>query len=194
MRMSIDETMADQPQVALSPPRKRSFEEDDLPPVSTPKRAAIASDSESPLSVLSTIASPSPFKHASFRTSAPASSTNSVAGDLLASTQPAPVSSGTQQPAKRRKLTVQEKESRDKARAEKKAQKEAEEKAKAEQKAQKEEDKRLKDEERRKKNEEKEEKKRAKELDQQQKEEEKRKKERVSHSRAQFLITTTDVK
>jgi chromatin assembly factor 1 subunit A len=84
------------------------------------------------------------------------------------------------QPAKRRKLTQQEKEdqrlekeAKAKAREEKKAQKAAEDKIKAEQKAQK-------DEEKRKKMEERDEKKRIKEEEQHQKEEEKAKKERVS--------------
>ncbi|KAF2651285.1 hypothetical protein K491DRAFT_557154, partial [Lophiostoma macrostomum CBS 122681] len=173
------------PQVVLSQPQKRPFEDDAALPVSTPKNEPLHSDVDSPLTVLSTIASPSPLKSSVLQTTAPASSNSSVAGDVPVTANAPVVSSSASQPAKRRKLTVREKEeqrlekeAKEKAKAEKKAQKEAEDKAKADQKAQKDEEKRQKDEEKRKKNEEREEKKRAKEFEQQQKEEEKRKKER----------------
>ncbi|KAF2488356.1 hypothetical protein BU16DRAFT_474143 [Lophium mytilinum] len=102
------------------------------------------------------------------RAASPApSSNNSVSGQ--ANAQPG-ISTNGAKPQKRRKLTPKEQE-------EKKLEREAKDKAKAEAKAQKDEEKRVKDEERRKKNEEKEEKKRAKELEQQQRENEKRKKD-----------------
>lgn len=177
--------MDDSPQVALTVPQKRSIEDDVDAPVSTPDNAA-PSDASTPLTVLSTMASPSPMKVATSRASTSGSSNNSVAGDALAPTLGAATSSGAQPPTKRRKLTIRgkeekrlEKEAKEKVKAEKKAQKELEDKLKVEQKAQKDEEKRVKDEERRKKNEEKEEKKKAKEFELQRKEEEKRKKERV---------------
>lgn len=164
----------------LASPQKRPHVDDDEPSISTPNRAA-PSNASAPLSVISSIRTPSPLKQAKTETATPASSTN-----LVPST--APTSSGDPQPAKRRKLTSQEKEEqakekevKAKQRADKKAQKEAEEKLKADQKAQK-------DEEKRKKNEEKEEKKRAKELKQQQEEEEKKKKERVSGDAPGILL------
>ncbi|KAJ4377455.1 hypothetical protein N0V83_000280 [Neocucurbitaria cava] len=156
-------------------PQKRPLEEDTEAPFSTPVKA-IRSEASSPLSVLSQIQTPSPVKGTAPNSTAPTSSNHAL------SSQTVPASSGTPQPAKRRKLTQQEKddqrlekEAKAKARADKKAQKEAEDKLKAEQKAQKEEEKR-------KKNEERDEKKRQKEEEQQQKEEEKAKKERVSLS------------
>ncbi|KAF2448630.1 hypothetical protein P171DRAFT_518118 [Karstenula rhodostoma CBS 690.94] len=157
--------------VVLASPQKRPRADDAEPSVSTPNRTA-SSNTSTPLSVMSSVQTPSPLKQISAGTHTPSSSTAPT------STQSAPASSNDQQSAKRRKLTqqekeeqVKEKEAKAKARAEKKTQKEAEEKLKADQKAQR-------DEEKRKKNEEKEEKKRAKELKQQQEEEEKKKKER----------------
>ncbi|KAH7071482.1 chromatin assembly factor 1 subunit A-domain-containing protein [Paraphoma chrysanthemicola] len=164
----------------LPPPisQKRPREDDVEPSVSTPVRA-IHSEASTPLSVLSVrTPSPSPMKPlVAFNSIAPNSSS-------VASSQAAPDSSN-KQPAKRRKLTTQdkeaqrlEKEAKAKALAEKRALKEADEKAKAEQKAQREEEKRLKDEEKQKKVEEREEKRRQKEEEQRAKEEEKAKKER----------------
>jgi chromatin assembly factor 1 subunit A len=179
------DTMEVSTPVALVAPQKRPLD-DAEPRPSTPTRA-ISSNASTPLTTVSSMATPSPLKNASIPLLL---GTNAaVAGDTaitLPGTAPTP---GSTQPAKRRKLTAQERKDRDaekevkaKALADRKAQKEAEDKAKAEQKAQKEEEKRARDEERRKKNEEKEEKKRAKELKQQQEEEEKRKKERVSRT------------
>ncbi|KAF2023649.1 hypothetical protein EK21DRAFT_118559 [Setomelanomma holmii] len=158
--------------------QKRPLEDDVEPSVSTPTKA-IRSEASSPLSVLS-VRTPSPIKqNAAPETIAPSSS-------IVSSLQLAPNSS-SKPPAKRRKLTPQEKEdqrlekeAKANALAEKKAQKEAEDKLKAEQKAQKEEERRLKDEEKQKKIEEREEKRRQKEEEQRQKEEEKAKKERAS--------------
>lgn len=169
-----------------STPQKRPLEEEDTEaPVSTPVKA-IRSEASSPLSVLSEIQTPSPVKGTAPNSTAPTSSNHAL------SSQTVPASSGTPQPAKRRKLTQQEKddqrlekEAKAKARADKKAQKEAEDKLKAEQKAQKEEEKR-------KKNEERDEKKRQKEEEQQQKEEEKAKKERVSLSILEGLRRTSE--
>ncbi|KAF2021164.1 hypothetical protein BU24DRAFT_446244 [Aaosphaeria arxii CBS 175.79] len=162
--------------VARSPKRTHDQIE---PLISTPERAPPSEAPSTPLTDLSTVPSPSPAK------------TPSAATPVHS----APNLSATQQPAKRRKLTTQEKEdqrlekeAKDKARAEKKTQREAEDKAKADIKAQKDEQKRLKDEEKRKKNEEREEKKRAKELEQQQKEEEKRKKERSQMKLNAFFV------
>ncbi|KAF2871324.1 chromatin assembly factor 1 subunit A-domain-containing protein [Massariosphaeria phaeospora] len=178
------------PPAMLAAPQKRTFEEAE-DPVSTPTKPP-SSSASTPLTVLSTLQTPSPFKNTISQTSPPASSNNSVAGDIPAPTQP---SGSTQQPAKRRKITPQEKEqqrlekeARDKARSEKKAQKEAEDKLKADQKARKDEEKQAKDEEKRKKNEEREEKKRAKEFELQQKEEEKRKKERSQMRLNAFFV------
>ncbi|KAF2179805.1 hypothetical protein K469DRAFT_730437 [Zopfia rhizophila CBS 207.26] len=161
--------MEDPQQVTLYQSQKRPLEDDAS--VSTPTKAPPSETASTPLTVLSTVPSPSPVKNATTQASPPASSNNSVAGDAPVPTHSATASGGAQQPAKRRKLTAKEKE-------EKRIEKEAKEKAKAEWKVQKEEEKRLKDEEKRKKNEEREEKKRAKELELQQREEEKRKKER----------------
>lgn len=176
----------------LASPQKRPHVDDVEPAITTPNRSA-PSNASTPLTVISSLETPSPIKPKQCAANTPSKSNNSVAGDGPASMQPASAAASTQQAAKRRKLTQQEKEEQAKekekqakekeikaqARAEKKAQ---EEKLKAEQKAQKDEEKRAKDEEKRKKNEEKEEKKRAKELKQQHEEEEKRKKERVSTS------------
>ncbi|KAF2685143.1 hypothetical protein K458DRAFT_301270 [Lentithecium fluviatile CBS 122367] len=158
---------------ALAVSQKRPHD-DAEPSFSTPSRA-ISSTASTPLTVVSSMDTPSPLKQAA--TAIPLSSTTSAAGNAP-TPAPAATAPNTTQSAKRRKLTPQEKKDREvekeakaKAIAEKKAQKELEEKAKAEQKAQKEEEKR-------KKNEEKEEKKRAREQKQQQEEEEKRKKER----------------
>ncbi|KAH7135133.1 chromatin assembly factor 1 subunit A-domain-containing protein [Dendryphion nanum] len=149
--------MEDPPSMTLVHAQKRSHDDlDTLPPVSTPKKSPPSSNASSPLSVLSTVPSPSSVKM--------------VVG-ITAPTQASAASATTQQPAKRRKLTQQEKDDQ-------KREKEAKEKAKADQKAEREEQKRLKDEEKRKKNEEREEKKRAKDFEQQQKEEDKKKKER----------------
>ncbi|OAF99506.1 uncharacterized protein CC84DRAFT_1200129 [Paraphaeosphaeria sporulosa] len=157
--------------VILASPQKRPHDDEAEPCVSTPNRNS-PSNASTPLSVMSSMQTPSPLKRTPAGTHTPSSSA------APSSTQPAPASSNDQQSAKRRKFTQQEKEeqakekeAKAKARAEKKAQKEAEEKLKADQKAQR-------DEEKRKKNEEKEEKKRVKELKQQQEEEEKKKKER----------------
>ena len=148
--------------------QKRPREEDDAP-ISTPVKP-MDSAASTPLSVLS-VRTPSPSPH---KSSAPGSTAAHFPSSQIV---PAPTSS---QPAKRRKLTSQEKEAqrlekeaKAKAREEKKAQNEAEDKIKAEQKAQKEEEKR-------KKNKERDEKKRLKEEEQQRLEEEKAKKARVS--------------
>jgi chromatin assembly factor 1 subunit A len=162
---------------------KRSLEDDFDAPISTPDNAA-PSDTSTPLTVLSTMASPTLTKAEPSQASASGSSNGSVIGDAPTSTLSTGVSNGAQPPAKRRKLTIrekeekkQEKEVKEKAKAEKKAQRDQEDRLKAEQKAQKDEEKRVKDEERRRKNEEREEKKKAKEFELQRKEEEKRKKE-----------------
>ena len=162
----------EEPRAVTPTPQKRPLEEDAEYPV-TPVQA-IKSGASTPLSVLSHIQTPSPFKSPAPSSTAPDNSNHAL------SSQAVPASSSTPQPAKRRKLTQKEKddqrlerEAKAKARADKKAQKEAEDKLKAEQKAQKEEEKRKKIEER-------DEKKRQKEEEQQQKEEEKAKKERVS--------------
>jgi chromatin assembly factor 1 subunit A len=164
------------PQITFAVASKRPHEDDNEPTVSTPKRVTMISDVDSPLSALSSIASPSPLKVSQ----APSGTTTST-------TAP--------QPLKRRKLTPlekeqqrQEKEANDKARAEKKAQKDAEEKLKAEQKAQRDEEKRVKDEEKRKRAEEREDKKRAKELEQQKKEVEKLKKNRQQLRLNNFFV------
>ena len=178
---------------------KRALEDDEDAPVSTPDNAA-QSGTSTPLSVLSTMASPSPMKAEPSHASASGSSNGSVSGDAPTSILGAAAPTGAQPPAKRRKLTRKEKEekklekdAKEKAKAEKKAQKDQEDRLKAEQRAQKDEEKRVKDEERRKKNEEKEEKKKAKEFELQRKEEEKLKKERVCYpSILRCAITNVD--
>ncbi|KAF2276557.1 uncharacterized protein EI97DRAFT_398442 [Westerdykella ornata] len=161
---------------AVTPSQKRPFDDD--VPVSTPtKNVVVQSDIDgTPLTVVSSIATPSPLKKSS-QASVPPSTNASNA-------QPTSSTSGAQ-PVKRRKLTDKEKE-------EKRLEKEAKDKAKAEQKAAKEEEKRKKEEERQKKNIEREEKKRAKELEQQQKEEEKRKKEeeKLKKERSQMKLNS----
>lgn len=167
--------------------QKRSLEEDVEP--STPVKA-IRSEASTPLSVLS-VQTPSPLK-----------------GGTPISTAPAVADTAhtTTQPAKRRKLTSQEKEeqrlekeAKAKAREDKKAQKEAEEKLKAEKKAQREaedklkaEQKAQKEEEKRKKAEERDEKKRQKVEEAQQKEEEKLKKERSQMKLNAFFAKPKD--
>ncbi|KAF2743546.1 hypothetical protein M011DRAFT_496853 [Sporormia fimetaria CBS 119925] len=133
--------------------------------MSTPKKnAEMPSDIEgSPLTVLSSVATPSPLKRP-----APQASATSTNGT---SHTPSSAPSDNAPPAKRRRFTEQEKE-------EQRREKEAKDKARAEKKAAKEEEVRLKEEEKRKKKEEREEKKRAKEIEQLAKDEEKRKKER----------------
>jgi chromatin assembly factor 1 subunit A len=134
--------------------QKRPHEDDTQPPALSTPTKQIRSEASTPLSILS-VQTPSPFKpNAAPSTTAPSSSAN------LLTSQAVPVSSNTQQPAKRRKLTQKEK-----ARTEKKALKDAEDK--------------LKEEEKQKKAEEREEKRRQKEEEQNQKEAEKLKKERV---------------
>ncbi|KAG9193206.1 hypothetical protein G6011_03241 [Alternaria panax] len=159
---------------AVAPvPQKRPHENDEVEPsISTPVKQ-IRSEASTPLSVLS-VQTPSPLRSSAPSSNAPDSSNAS-----------APAAS---QPAKRRKLTSQEKEAqrlekeaKAKAREEKKAQKEAEEKAKAEQKAQK-------DEEKRKKNEERDEKRRLKEEEQQRIEEDKAKKARSQMKLNAFFV------
>ncbi|KAF2269597.1 hypothetical protein CC78DRAFT_564826 [Lojkania enalia] len=167
--------MEDPPVMTLVAPQKRPHEDAVAVPLSTPTKPP-ASEPSTPLTDLSTLQTPPSLKKTLSQSLAPASSNNSVAGDAQAPTQTVTESAFGQQPVKRRKLTVQEKEN-------KRLEKEAKEKAKAEHKAQKEEEKRLKDEEKRKKNEEREEKKRAKELEQQQREQEKRKKEEAKQKK-----------
>lgn len=102
------------------------------------------------------------------------SDTSSLTSVTTGTTPPAGINldgaADSERPAKRRKLTLVEKE-------QKRVEKEARDKLKEEAKAKREEEKQVKDEERRLKNEVKEEKKREKELKQQEKEEEKRKKQ-----------------
>jgi chromatin assembly factor 1 subunit A len=146
--------------------QKRPHEDDTQPPALSTPTKQIRSEASTPLSILS-VQTPSPFKpNAAPSTTAPSSSAN------LLTSQAVPVSSNTQQPAKRRKLTQKEKDdlqlekdAKTKARTEKKALKDAEDK--------------LKEEEKQKKAEEREEKRRQKEEEQNQKEAEKLKKERV---------------
>lgn len=197
--------MEDVPPIILVAPGKRALEDDVDAPISTPDNAA-PSEPSTPLSVLSTMASPSPKKPGASYASASGSSNGSVTGDAPTSTLGAAATSGGQPLVKRRKLTIREKEEKklekevkERVKAEKKAQRDQEDKIKAEQRTQKEEEKRVKDEERRKKNEEKEEKKKAKEFELQRKEEEKRKKEedklkkeRVCHI-VQSSNATTDM-
>lgn len=173
------------PTPAASVPHKRPLEVDAETPISTPTKS-IRSEASTPLSVLSHVQTPSPFKNTTPHTTAPDSNSASVIGNATP-TPNTSASSNPQQPVKRRRFTEKEKEdqrlekeAKAKARDEKRAQKEAEEKLRAEQKAQKEEEKRLKEEEKQKIQKERDEKRRQKEEEQQQKEEEKAKKERVS--------------
>lgn len=164
--------------------QKRPLENEVEPPV-TPVKPATGSQASTPLSVLS-VQTPSPLK-SSAPTSTGPGSTESAHGQAP-SPHKVSASDSTQQPAKRRRFTSQEKEAqrldkeaKTKAREEKKAQREAEDKLKAEHKAHKEEEKR-------KKNEERGEKKRLKEEEQQRLEEDKAKKARVRPpSRFQML-------
>ncbi|KAI4683501.1 uncharacterized protein J4E88_004677 [Alternaria novae-zelandiae] len=165
--------MEDPTPIAPLPQKRPHTDDDDVEPtVSTPSKQ-IRSEASTPLSILS-VQTPSPLKSSAPSSTAPNSSNVSA---------PTP-----SQPAKRRKLTSQEKEAqrlekeaKAKAREEKKAQKEAEEKVKAEQKAQREEEKR-------KKNEERDEKKRLKEEEQQRVEEEKAKKARSQMKLNAFFV------
>jgi len=162
----------------LTSPQKRVRDHDDGEPCTPTPHSSVTLTASTPLTVPSSVATPSPLRQATIKPSSPSDSSHLAADHLIAPAQSA--STSGLQPAKRRKLTEEEKEeqrlekeARAKAKAEKKTLKEVEDKLKAEQKAQK-------DEERRKKTEEKEQKKRARELKQQQEEEDKRRKERVS--------------
>jgi chromatin assembly factor 1 subunit A len=171
--------MEQQPQSTPAPTsQKRAFEDD--VPVSTPKKDHVQPDPDTPLTVLSSVSTPSPLKRAAVQALDLPNGSNSTPGDVSMATS----ASSDAQHAKRRKLTDKEKE-------EKRLEKEAKDKARAEQKAQKEEEKRIKDEEKRKKNEEREEKKRAKELELQQKEEEKRKKEEEKLKKERVRLITS---
>ncbi|KAF1954226.1 hypothetical protein CC80DRAFT_595343 [Byssothecium circinans] len=159
--------------------QKRPF--DDVAEPSTPNNRDINSASSTPLTVLS-VDTPSPLKQASTPV-VPTSSIPSTASNAPAPTQSASASST--QPAKRRKLTPQEKEAqrldkeaKAKARAEKLEQKKADDELKAQQKEEKKrasEMKKQQDEEAKAR---KEEEKRKKEEEKKRKEEEKAKKER----------------
>jgi chromatin assembly factor 1 subunit A len=115
--------------------QKRPHEDDTQPPALSTPTKQIRSEASTPLSILS-VQTPSPFKpNAAPSTTAPSSSAN------LLTSQAVPVSSNTQQPAKRRKLTQKEKDdlqlekdAKTKARTEKKALKDAEDKLKEEEK------------------------------------------------------------
>ncbi|CAI6293239.1 unnamed protein product [Periconia digitata] len=153
------------PAVPFASPQKRPLEDDAQP--STPNRPS-TSTASTPLSILSSVATPSPVQqqHA----------TSNTTPALPQSTPTA--SSNAQPPAKKRKLTPQEKEAerfekeaKAKARAEKKEQKEAEDKLKAEKR---EEERKRKEDVKQKKEEEK----RKKEDEKRKKEEDKQRKER----------------
>jgi chromatin assembly factor 1 subunit A len=183
-------------EVALSPPRKRQYPDDldnvDIAttPVKGPMDSSIASDSHStPLSSVLSEPPPSPILLSS---SHPLKLALAATDSRQGSEAP---------PAKKRKLTPEEKErmrlekeAKEKARQEAKAQKEEErklkeeerkikEEAKKEKKEKADEERRVKEEALRAKREQLEEKKRAKELEQAKKDEEKAKKERVSFVR-----------
>lgn len=175
--------MADMPR---SPLGKRSLHDhpdnrhDASTTSATPPRAARASSIES--DTVSTPLSSAP-SHSALDAVALPMQPNFTS--KMSSQEPAPP------PAKRRKITVEEKEqirlekiAKDKARDEAKAQREEERRAKDEEKKQKkekaEEERRTKEEAARAKREQREEMKRVKELEQSKKEEEKLKKERVS--------------
>lgn len=149
-------------------PQKRPLEDEVEPPI-TPAKSTTSSQASTPLSVLS-VQTPSPLKSSAPISTGPNS--KSADGHGLSNTDVA-TSSNTQQAAKRRRLTTQEKEAQ-------RLEKEAKAKAREEKKAQKEAEEKLKAEEKRKKHEERDEKKRIKEEEQQRLEEEKAKKARVS--------------
>ncbi|PVH94084.1 hypothetical protein DM02DRAFT_618856 [Periconia macrospinosa] len=171
------------PVTTLVPSQKRPFEDDAQP--STPNRPS-ASTASTPLSVLS-MDTPSPLQKPAFTNQANTPSAAPSTAPTLSQATPA-ASTNAQPPAKRRKITDQEKEAqrlekeaKAKARAEKKEQKEAEDKLKAEQKA---EEKKKKDEEKKKKDEEK----KKKEDEKRRKEEEKLKKERSQLKLNAFFV------
>ncbi|KAJ4322483.1 chromatin assembly factor-I (CAF-I) p90 subunit [Neodidymelliopsis sp. IMI 364377] len=129
------------PSPAVPVHQKRPREEDAEPQPSTPVKA-ISSQASTPLSILSSVQTPSPMQTANQNATAATSSSNVT----QTSTQAGPASSSTQQPVKKKQkvLTQQEKddaarekEAKAKAKADKLAQKEAEAKLKADKKAQK---------------------------------------------------------
>ena len=183
--MSMTATMSMEGQQGLASPRKRQLpSEDHVEDITTPQKPTdpLGNGNLSSISSLTQLSSHlgTPTSSGTLRQASEAPSTStSVSGDV-AGTPTASATAGSAPPAKRRKLTAQEKEQRRIEKEQKRIEKEAKDKEKAEQKAKKEEEKRLKDEERRLKNEEKEAKNREKELEKQRKEEERLKKERVS--------------
>lgn len=183
--------------IAVCETKKRPFP-DNEPHVSIPLSGEAVQSVETstsmptpPLTAESDNGSPAQSKDA-LRQASPALSTSTLSSLATSTQEPrdgasgtlAKASSSTPRPAKRRKLTVvekeqqlREKEAKEREKAEKKAKRE-------EEKTKKEEEKRVKDEERRRKNEEREVKQREKDLEKQRKEEERAKKERVSMSKA----------
>ncbi|KAL0259068.1 hypothetical protein SLS55_006573 [Diplodia seriata] len=167
--------MADAILQPASPSRKRPAPDDvDMSDVrATPVKDLPSSSQSSDLSTPRSIASPdlSPLPHGGTAQAhmSPAPSTLAPVATTNSSTTGAT-------PAKRRRLTTQEKEAKAKAREEKKLQKEEETRQKEEAKKLKDEAKKLKDEETRKKKEEAEAKKREKEMEKQRKAEEQEKK------------------
>ncbi|EMD67341.1 hypothetical protein GGP41_007249 [Bipolaris sorokiniana] len=157
-------------------PQKRPLEDEVEPPI-TPAKSTTNSQASTPLSVLS-VQTPSPLKSSAPSSTGPNS--KSADGHGLSNTDVA-TSSSTQQAAKRRRLTTQEKEAQ-------RLEKEAKAKAREEKKAQKEAEEKLKAEEKRKKHEERDEKKRIKEEEQQRLEEEKAKKARSQMKLNAFFV------
>lgn len=147
----------------VSPSKKRALDTD--PPSTTSSTAAHPQMSED-----DSRCSPAPSTLTSL-SATPVPTIEHAPTDAAKSSQP---------PAKRRKLTPQEKEVQRLERERKAREKEEQKKVKAEEKRIKEDEKRVRDEERRKKMEELEEKRRDKELKKLQAEQEKEKKERVS--------------
>lgn len=201
-----------EPGVTLLPcsPRKRPFSAVDDPDTLTPGRAhalpSIEQQDTFPTPPLTMSSSEeSPLQGIVDRHHSPALSSSALSSiapsaiDGMQDDTDRPASNAAP-PAKRKKLTViekeaqrKEKEAKDKEKAERKAKKE-------EEKAAKDEEKRIKDEEKRSKNEEKEGKKRERDLEKQRKEadkqrveEAKAKKERVSVFNAAFVSNTNQV-
>ncbi|KAI9679180.1 MAG: chromatin assembly factor-I (CAF-I) p90 subunit [Bathelium mastoideum] len=179
--------MSVQAPASLTSPRKRPLPADDnATGIMTPQKPADYSASESSstassLTLMSSHANTPSIGHVGLRQTSEAPSTGtSVSGEVTGPTVTGNTAGATASPAKRRKLTAQEKQQRALEKEQKKIEKEVKDRERAEQKAKKEEEKRIKDEARRQKNEEKEAKNREKELEKQRKEEARSKEERVS--------------
>ncbi|KAI9662618.1 MAG: chromatin assembly factor-I (CAF-I) p90 subunit [Bathelium mastoideum] len=193
--------MSVQAPASLTSPRKRPLPADDnAADIMTPQKPADYSASESSstassLTLMSSHANTPSIGQVGLRQTSEAPSTGtSVSGEVTGPTVTGNTTGAAASPAKRRKLTAQEKQQRALEKEQKKIEKEVKDRERAEQKAKKEEEKRIRDEVRRQKNEEKEAKNMEKELEKQRKEEARSKEERKQLRVSNFFIKSSTPK